>query len=194
MIKIVFSLLLLPILSFKGFSQVEIPQTESKCKLMNTKNFWYCINALTYQTQWTAIKIEKAHIENHQYFPPDKDFFPSLSKIKNNDWGKLENQVKYWALEFDSVFVVTGDFTVFDSIQNQPKLLFYKVILKGCKGDAIGFLIGNNTFSESLISYAVPVDSIEKITGHDFFPSLSPDLQSIIESEFNADFWPISIP
>jgi DNA/RNA endonuclease G (NUC1) len=177
-----------------NFAQVEIPKTETNCKLMNTHKFWYCINDSNYQTVWTAIKIEKTDIENHQFFPPDKDFFPGLAKSGSIMWKKLEDQVKYWAIEFDSVFVVTGNLSIYDSVLDQPRILFYKAILKGCKGDEIGFIINDEQVSVDLISYAVPVDSIEKITGFDFFPTLSPELQNIIESEFNSDFWPVSIP
>lgn len=188
------ALLLISISSLKAFSQVEIPSGINNCKTLNTNNFWYCVDESDYQTVWTAIKIEKSNIENRQFFPPDKDFFPDISKFEHNNWTKLENQAKFWALEFDSVFVVTGLVNIQDSSKKQPIKYFYKAILKGCKGDAIGFLMNNDSKSGDLLSFAVPVDSLEHLTGLDFFSVLNPDLQTIIESEFNTDFWQVSIP
>jgi DNA/RNA endonuclease G (NUC1) len=186
-------LFILPFFSTFSFGQVELPNTTSGCSVMHKNKFWYCINEKTYQPVWTAIKIEKSDIENHQFFPPDKDFFPGMSKINGKVWDKLENQVKYWAMEFDSVFVVTGNAMYYDNSINDFKFGYFKAILKGCKGDAIAFLVCTDQDSEDLLSYAVSVDFIESKTDFDFFPTLSTDLQKIIESSFNADFWPISI-
>jgi DNA/RNA endonuclease G (NUC1) len=189
-------LLLIPLFLFPTtlFCQVGIPAANCNCPIMHKNNFAFCTDTLKYQTIWTSVKITRSDIENRNYFPPDKDFFPGIVSIDYSSWTRLENQVKYWAIEFDSVFVVTGKTTLDAGIDSIRKTLYYKAILKGCKGDAIGFLVGDKETYPDLISYAVAVDSLENITGFDFFPGLNPDIQSIIESSFNADFWTIYVP
>lgn len=182
------------IISINLFPQVEIPSTNCMCKIIHKKQFSFCFDSLSYQTIWTSNKIYKSDIETHMFFPPDKDFFPELNTMNFTSWTKLENQVKYWSMEFDSLFVLTGKVFIKCSNDSTEKLYFYKAILKGCMGDAIGFLMRDAENNPELISYAVPVDSLEVITGYDFFPGLNHDLQAIIESSFNTDFWPVSVP
>jgi DNA/RNA endonuclease G (NUC1) len=176
------------------YCQVGIPATHCNCKVIHKNNFTFCTDTLKYQTIWTSAKITRSDIENHNYFPPDKDFFPGIVSIDYYSWTRLENQVKYWAIEFDSVFAVTGKAELAAGIDSNKRTFYYKAILKGCKGDAIGFQFGDKETRPELISYAVAVDSLENLTGFDFFPALDPDIQSIIESSFNADFWTISVP
>ncbi|MBN1117129.1 MAG: DNA/RNA non-specific endonuclease [Bacteroidales bacterium] len=176
-----------------AYAQVEIPLTESvECTIMQKNNFSYCLNKETYTAQWTALRISAEEIETHQPLPSDLQFFPGIKQYANLVWPKLENQVKLWALEFDSVYVVSGKVpqTSDTSISNAE--IYFKAILKGCQGDAIGFLINMND-SGTLSSFSLTIDSLEALTHFDFFPSLNTDLQEIIESRFNPDFWPISV-
>jgi DNA/RNA endonuclease G (NUC1) len=189
------SILLLPIY-FAGnlFAQTELPDCHCSCKKITVNNFTSCVNSDNYQSVWTAAKISESDIETHVYLPPDKQFFPGLTSIKSNCWQGIENQVKFWAMEFDSVFVVTGKTVYSGNSPDSLHLFYYKSILKGCKGDAIAFLVDSSSTLSEVMSFAISVDSLESVTGYDFFPQLDTGLQSIIESSFDTGYWPIVFP
>ena len=53
----------------------------------------------------------------------------------------------------------------------------------------IGFLLPHKESKEPLYNYIVPVDSIEKMTGIDFFPELEDSLEKKLESSKTYDNW-----
>ena len=65
---------------------------------------------------------------------------------------------------------------------------FFKVILSPYADPpyAIGFLMPNGPTPGGMQKYAVSVDSVESVTGHDFFSSLPDELEAKLES--NVDF------
>ncbi|MFT7100412.1 MAG: endonuclease G [Bacteroidia bacterium] len=111
-------------------------------------------------------------------------------------WKRLEGLIRTWAVDYESVFIVTGPVLTNDltSIGNNkvsvPKY-YYKVILDyrepSIKG--IGFIISNTSSSEQLQLYAVTIDSVEKLTGIDFFPLLADAQENSIESTLNIKSW-----
>jgi endonuclease G len=131
-------------------------------------------------------------IENRVYFPPDKEFFKDIPATISIVWNKIEMQTKIWAMEFDSVYVVTGMKEVEDSVLG-PKTYYYKVILKGCLGDGLGFWVDTESQNRSIKSLTMPINKLEQRTNINFFPSLDKDLQEIFEASINWEFWPISI-
>ena len=67
---------------------------------------------------------------------------------------------------------------------------FYKVLLiddDGYKG--IGFYCDNVAGKNKLSSYAMSIDSIEKMTGIDFFHKLPDEVEDVVESEYNWNVW-----
>lgn len=111
-------------------------------------------------------------------------------------WKKLEEQVRQWAVEDKAVYVVTGTIltkglpTIGPDEITVPAL-FYKVILDYSAPEikAIGFILPNEGSQEPLQHYAVSVDSVEKITGTDFFYQLPGDQERIIESTVDLSKW-----
>lgn len=178
--------------AFSSYSQIEIPQYQQTCKLMQKNNFSYCINQNDYSTCWLAGKILASDFENQVFLPPDANFFPKLAESGSYLWANLEKQVQLWAIEYDSLFVVTGKSIIPGDSVNEPVTLYYKAILKGCQGDAIGFIINPVTDKGKLNEFAVTIDQVEELTKMDFFFRLDTDLQEIIESSFKKEFWPIS--
>ena len=69
---------------------------------------------------------------------------------------------------------------------------FYKAFLRK-KDDntwtAIGFIMPNKAGNKPLLTYIVPVDSIENKTGIDLFFNLPDSIESIIEAEYNEIDW-----
>lgn len=178
-------------LSNSLIAQVEVPNSDN-CKLFQKGNFSYCVNPDTYKVVWTASILYGGDIEKQNFTPPDSEFFKDIPQQISGTWVNIENQVKFWSIEFDSLYVVTGKTEIEVDSLTPPVKAYYKAILKGCQGDAIGFLIKEPEGGKDIKEYILPIDKLEKITGMDFFQSLDPSLQEIIEPEFNPGFWPIT--
>jgi endonuclease G, mitochondrial len=128
----------------------------------------------------------------------DESFFmsnmsPQHPSLNRGRWQSLEDQVRKWVHVFDSLYVVTGP--VFDreyQTIGENKVAvptsYYKIMWDGGER-IIGFLLPNQKCPEPLAFYTVPVDSIEKITGFDFFSIIPDNIENIIESTTNVDVW-----
>ncbi len=121
---------------------------------------------------------------------------PQDPSFNRGIWKRLEELVRTWAVDNKSVFITTGAVlttglsTIGSNKVSVPKY-FYKVILDynepSIKG--IGFIIPNNGSKEPLQTFAVNIESVEKMTGIDFFPLLPDDQENIIESNLNIKAW-----
>lgn len=121
---------------------------------------------------------------------------PQLPAFNRGIWKKLESVVRSWAEQNGSVFVATGGILEpnLESIgENRVSVpdYFYKVILvhQPPNSKAIGFILPNRDSEDSLVSYAISVDSVETRTGIDFFPSLPDSVENSIEVDFNINMW-----
>ena len=119
--------------------------------------------------------------------PQDPDFNAGI-------WNTLEQKVRYWARKYDGVFVVTGGVLKSDlaTIGNErvavPKL-FYKIVYDPDNEKMIAFLIPNKDSNEPLYNFVVSVDSVEALTGIDFFPELEDELEDKLEAMNNYKNW-----
>jgi endonuclease G len=110
-------------------------------------------------------------------------------------WKRLEEQVRSWALELGSIYIVTGPVLNknLPSIGNGVTIPqeYYKVILfsKGTNTRAIGFLLPNASSRSSLQAFAVSVDRVEQITGIDFFPKLDDKIEGQVEKTVCTTCW-----
>ena len=121
---------------------------------------------------------------------------PQIPGFNRGIWKKLEELVRSWAVENDAVYIVTGP-VLAPGLQaigaNKVAVpnYFYKVILDytqpSIKG--IGFIIPNIGSKEQLQHFAVTIDSVEKFTGINFFPSLPDEQEKIIEKTLCIDCW-----
>lgn len=122
---------------------------------------------------------------------------PIIYEFDNGIWSRLEYQVRKWAKANKEVYIVTGGHLKdgLDKIGvNQitaPKW-FYKVVLDYREPDikAIGFLMPNRKIGKHVKKFVVSVDSIESLTGIDFFPNLPDDIEQKVESNVNINRWP----
>jgi endonuclease G len=121
---------------------------------------------------------------------------PQAPSFNRGIWEKLEQQVRQWAIDDKAVYVVTGTVLTrglptigYDRIT--VPAYFYKVILYYTETDikGIGFIIPNEGSQEPLQHYAFTIDSVEKVTGTDFFYQLPQDQQRIIESTVDLSKW-----
>lgn len=133
----------------------------------------------------------------------DKSFF--MSNISPQDpgfnrgiWKKLENQVRSWAVEYEELLVVTGPIFLQREItseigENEVSIpdYFYKIIFDIYPPEykMIAFLLKNEKSNVPLLEYVISVDSLEQISGFDFFPMLPDSLENRLENNEKYEYW-----
>ena len=126
---------------------------------------------------------------------------PQLRGFNNGIWKELEENVRDWAYSHHGLYIISGPVLTKGLSKHIGKngvavpSYFYKVLLEyNEKGKAgIGFLIPHEISTLPLQSYMVPIDSIEQITGIDFFRDfLSEKEQASLESVADKSSWKVS--
>lgn len=126
---------------------------------------------------------------------------PQHPDLNRKAWAELEDWVRrYVNFSGRRVFVATGP-VLRDGLPTLQKAdrmnevsipeYFWKVIadLDGDAPKAIGFVMRNTSLDHPPISYAVPVDSVEKLTGIDFFHGLDDAVEDRIEAMRQPKDW-----
>jgi len=111
---------------------------------------------------------------------------PQTPAFNRGIWRRLETAVRKWAVEKDSIYVITGPiFSPNDSLIGENGVgvpgFYFKVLvdLSPPDHDMIAFLLPNTGSSEELGNFAISVDSLEQISAYDFFAG-APD-QDVIQ-------------
>ena len=113
---------------------------------------------------------------------------PQKPSFNRGIWKKLEEKVRDLILISDSIYVVTGP-VLENSLgkigENKVTIpsAYYKTIIrfKDDKLFGIGFLLKNEKSNRELSMFSVSIDSIEKVTGLNFFYQLDSVVQNRIE-------------
>lgn len=122
---------------------------------------------------------------------------PQDPQFNRGIWGTLEGVVRNFAATEGNVYVVTGPVltdgpysTIGKNNVSVPKQ-YYKVVLDYTEPEikAIGFLLPNEGSKKSVQSFACSVDTVEEITGLDFFPLLPDDIEAKLESSYDVKLW-----
>ena len=160
---------------------------------------------------------------------------PQTHAFNAGIWSRMEEQVRQWAIEYDSIYVVTGpvlnestvkechtiisfhadgssDTTwdcvthiathepfkvVYDTKSKKAKKhrvtvpdYYYKIAYCPARKQAIAFLVPHENKQGALMqSYVVNINTIELVTGIDFFPELDDGLEEEIESNTCIECW-----
>lgn len=121
---------------------------------------------------------------------------PQVPEFNNGIWNRLEQKVRYWAVKYDGIYVVTGGvLTGSKTTIGKEKVLvpnfFYKVLLDESNGKykMIAFLVPNEKSERPLYEFVVSVDAIEKLTGIDFFPQLDDKIEDALEKNTDYKSW-----
>ncbi len=119
---------------------------------------------------------------------------PQLHHFNDGVWNRLEQKVRYWATKYDGLYVVTGG-VLSENLKTIGKEnvavpnYFYKVLMTK-KGDKmIGFLVPHAVSDRPLYEFVVDVDTIEKLTGIDFFPQLPDAIENKFEKNSDYKAW-----
>ncbi|MFH0761448.1 MAG: DNA/RNA non-specific endonuclease [Bacteroidota bacterium] len=121
---------------------------------------------------------------------------PQDPSFNRGIWKSLEEQVRNWASLYDSLYVITGPVltsnkdTIGPNEVSVPKY-YYKVILDYCLPEIkmIAFILPNEKGTGSIQDYVVSTDSVESITGIDFFPKLPDTIEEQLESTHQSNSW-----
>jgi endonuclease G len=122
---------------------------------------------------------------------------PQAPSFNRGVWKELEALFRDWALKDGSLYIVTGPVLKKGLAQigangvSVPEL-YYKIALDWDSSNqtAIAFLLPNKKLSDNLENYIVTIDSIEEITGIDFFAALDDAQEAKFESELSTfNFW-----
>ena len=121
---------------------------------------------------------------------------PQKPGFNRGIWKRLEEQVRTWATDNKEIYIVTGPVlednlpTIGGNEVTVPNY-HYKVILdyKEPVLKGIGFVLPNEPSRKSLTTYAVTIDSVESLTGIDFFPAMADSVEEVLEAAIEMDQW-----
>lgn len=125
---------------------------------------------------------------------------PQTKNLNRFAWNALETEVRKLAKKYEIIYITTAG--VLNNPNQKPiKTIgngvtvpesFYKALLIKYKGEyyAIGYLMPNkDDIDKDFRKYAVTIDSLEKVTGLDFFPSLDDETENRIEAKIAPKIW-----
>ena len=121
---------------------------------------------------------------------------PQDEKLNGGAWKKLEEKCRTWANLYGNIYIVAGP--VFNETKTRtlgegriavPDAFFKVVLCLEGTPKAIGFLYKNDSSSQSIKDCVCSVDSVEELTGFDFFNSLPDDIEDVVESDANLAKW-----
>lgn len=119
---------------------------------------------------------------------------PQHPSFNRGIWGNLEAVVRTWAVNLGEIYVVTGGVLtsniehIGENKVTVPKY-YYKVIFDPAEPKMIGFILPNEKGTLPLKEYVVTVDSVEMLTGINFFYTLPDSLQTVLESQSDPSLW-----
>ncbi|NSW45703.1 MAG: DNA/RNA non-specific endonuclease [Bacteroidales bacterium] len=137
----------------------------------------------------------KALSESYYY----SNMSPQKPEFNRGKWSQVEDFLRQYVIySGHPIFVITGGLlndTIKKSIGIKKKIkvppYFYKIAvdLETKPAQAIAFYMLNGTNTKPIISYTIPIDSIEKKTGIDFFYLLPDTLENRLEAMNDVTLW-----
>jgi endonuclease G, mitochondrial len=135
----------------------------------------------------------KALSESYLY----SNMSPQLPEFNREIWADVENMARKFAIDNEEIYIVTGPIlkkglpTIGEKNKISIPEAYYKVILDNKEPEVkgIAFLVPHKGMERNPAEFLVSIDSVEKMSGIDFFPALSDDLENAIEANCNPDKW-----
>jgi len=121
---------------------------------------------------------------------------PQLPGFNRGVWKRLEEQVRDWAGVYDTLWVVTGPVltnglpTIGINRVSVPNY-YYKVLIDASaeRRQGIGFVLSNRSSQFPLTEFVVSIDSVERLTGIDFFHALPDSMERSLERAVCVTCW-----
>jgi endonuclease G len=141
--------------------------------------------------RWSPIALSESYLYSN--------ISPQKPEFNREKWAELENVVRdYVIANKREIYVITGSI-LHDSLpimknegrKNDVSIpqYIYKIVLDLTPNEeyAIGFVIPNGNCTYPVMSYAVSIDQLEKMSGLDFFSSLPDELENKLEANVNVE-------
>lgn len=123
------------------------------------------------------------------------NILPQDHALNTGTWRTIEEKSRKWAQAFGEIYIVCGPVPsarakeyIGDTRVFVPRELF-KVIIAPSARMGIGFLMPNARVEGGMQKCVVSIDSVESVTGYDFFSALPDDIERDIESQHNLNKW-----
>ena len=118
---------------------------------------------------------------------------PQLPGFNRGIWKRLEEQVRDWALLYDSLYIVTGPVLSPDLAHIGPNQVsipkhYFKALISLKEKKGIAFYMPNQKSEAPLLQFAMSIDALEEIVGLDLFHLLPELLEQQLESK--RHIWP----
>jgi len=121
---------------------------------------------------------------------------PQEHEFNSGVWNRLEQKTRFWATKYKGIYIVTGGVLE----QNLPTIgtekvavpkQFYKIILDFTQPEvkAIAFLVPHQESNKALYTFVTSIDSIENLTGIDFFSELPDEIENRLEQSSSYKQW-----
>ncbi len=136
---------------------------------------------------------KKALSESYLY----SNMSPQVADLNRGRWAELEDLIRQYVLKNNTqLYVVTGPVlkSGLKKIERGVNKVsipeqYFKVVLDLNNQRAIGFIMPNTACEYPVLNYAVSIDSVESVTGLDFFYQLPDDKEQQLESVFDNNKW-----
>jgi len=138
------------------------------------------------------MKINETSISESFYM---SNMSPQLPGFNRGTWNRLEALVREWTLTEDTIYIVTGpvfkdNLGVIGANNVTIPGYYYKVIFDPTKEKKmIAFLLRNSEKSQVLEKTVVTTDSIESLTGINFFAGLPDEVENRLEKSSLDSLW-----
>jgi endonuclease G len=140
--------------------------------------------------RWSATALSESY-----YY---SNMTPQLPAFNRELWADIESFVREYVYNNPNqdLFVVTAP-VLRDDLPKQARSknnvsipeYHYKIVVDLVNKKGIAFLVSQNNLDYPIESYVVTIDSIEKITGINYYPKLSPDEEILIETKSEISLW-----
>ena len=121
---------------------------------------------------------------------------PQNASLNSGLWNSLEIDCRNWAKRFHDIYIICGP--VFFQQNHEvigfneiyvPEAFFKVVLCLNGKPKGLGVIVKNPAGNKKKDIYYNSIDQVERITGMDFFPLLSDDVEDEVESNLDMDMW-----
>ncbi|MCQ2294009.1 MAG: DNA/RNA non-specific endonuclease, partial [Bacteroidaceae bacterium] len=122
---------------------------------------------------------------------------PQNHALNKGDWNDLEIKCRKLARKYGRAWIVTGPIVT----SKEPKTIgshhvvvpdaFFKAILvpNGSSYAAIAFVMDNAPGDGDIMNDVISIDSLENLTGIDFFYALPDEVEDVVEADYKLSIW-----
>jgi len=112
---------------------------------------------------------------------------PQAASFNRGIWKKLEEQIRDWSLDLDTIYIVTGPiiesgFTTIGQNNVAIPQHYFKALYFPKISRMLGFLLPNEGSNQPLDTFQVTIDEIEQRSHLDLFPALADQIENELES------------